>query len=426
MKIIITVLLLFFISTAISIAQENQSKHQHSRNTDPRYSVFGPQSPPEWKLQLAHMQQNNEGVSAFNLYRQNQRGRTIFLTLINNGLDYSNQYRVQEISGGVILFPFNDDDRYQFDIGGTYDKIEGSSNSNKIIFSRFTARPTRALWLRAGFEYYDGHQPGHGTSPFIESSLSSYYAAAKYNIGLISPIAILGSGKIDGEINNRFGGGAFVQGPFNSFLFGGYIGSSQEEENIRTLAVGRWAPFRPDNYPTGMFVWKHRADYDFQLGGLFFGNRNLLVRPAALGMVTGMFVSSVTLRANSQLRQRKLMTIANDYENFEYSFFYVHLNQKINNDQNNVGFSAFQFYKLFSDVKFTIFSEPVIGLFYTEETNPVVTGFNPITHQPVLVDEKEKYFSYQIGIKVVNKFLVEAIHSPTREDFTIAISYLLK
>ena len=416
-----TITFLSFIFISFNYAQQNDSKHQHSRNNDPKHSVFGPQIQPEWKFQLAHMGQNNEGVSAINLYRQDQRGKTLFLTLLNNGLDYSNQYRVQEISGGAILFPFNDDDRYQLDIGGTYDKIKDSSKSNKILFSRFTVRPSRELWLRAGFEYYDGHKLGHGANPYSESSLTSYYAAVKYNFGFVSPIAILGSGKIDSEVNNRFGGGSFIFGPLNTFLFGGFINSSDSNENIRTLAIGRWAPFRPDNYPSGFFVWKHRSDYDFQLGGLFLGERNLLVRPAALGMITGMFVSSVTLRANSQLRQRKLMTITNDYESFDYSFFYVHLNQKISGGQNNVGFSVFQFYKLFSDITLSIFSEPVIGIFYNEETNPT---FDAATFS--LVDKKETYYSYQFGFKIINRFLIEGIHSPSKEEFTIAFSYLLK
>ena len=68
----------------------------------------------------------------------------------------------------------------------------------------------------------------------------------------------------------------------------------------------------------------------------------------------------------------------------------------------------------------------MIGIFYNEETNPVVTGFNLTTLQPRMRDNKEKYFSYQIGIKVVNNFLVEGIHSPAKEEFTIAFSYLLK
>ena len=124
-----TITCLSFIFITSLFAQQDASKHQHSRNGDPRYSVFGPQIKPGWKFQLAHMDQNDEGVSAFNLYRQDQRGKTLFLTFLNNGLDYSNQYRVQEISGGDILFPFNDDDRYQIDIGGTYDKIKDSSKS---------------------------------------------------------------------------------------------------------------------------------------------------------------------------------------------------------------------------------------------------------------------------------------------------------
>ncbi|NOX64753.1 MAG: hypothetical protein GXO85_02885 [Chlorobi bacterium] len=65
------------------------------------------------------MNRDNEGVSSFTFYKRNQRDKTLFFTILNNSLDNTNQYRVNEISDGIILFPFNDDDRYQFDLGGT-------------------------------------------------------------------------------------------------------------------------------------------------------------------------------------------------------------------------------------------------------------------------------------------------------------------
>ncbi len=401
-------------------------KSSHQSEIDPKYSVFGPPVPAQWKFQASFMNTDHENVSAFNFYQKNQRDKTLFLSIINNGLDYTNQYRVKQISGAAVLFPFNDDDRYQFELGGTIDDINDTSLYNTTLFSRFTYRPTSELWLRVGFEYFDGYELGHGRNPYANSTLNSYYLSAKYKFGVFSPIGVIGAGKVNEKINNLVGGGAFLTGPWNTYAFGGYIKSTEETENVRTLAIGKWAPFRPDDLPSGFFVWKHKSDYDFQLGGLFFGNRNLFVQPAAFGMITGMFISNVTLRANSQLRQRKLLAISEDYENFDHSFFYVHLNQKINNNANNVGFSAFQFYKLLSGINFSFFSDPVIGIFYTEETNPVVTGFNPSTFQPVMQDEKEKYFSYQVGFKIINTFLLEVIHFPSKDDFTIALSYLIK
>lgn len=404
----------------------SMNQHFHQSNNDPRYSVFGNPSPPLWKFQTSFMNASHENVSAFNFYKRNQRDKTIFLSVINNGLENTSQYRVRQISGGAVLFPFNDDDRYQVELGGTFDDIFDTSLYNTTLFSRLTYRPTPELWLRVGYEYFDGYELGHGRNPFATATLNSYYFSAKYKIGFFTPIGVLAGGKVDEKTNNQYGAGAFLNGPWNLYAFGGYIKSTEEIEDVRTLAIGRWTPFRPDRLPSGFFIWKHKLDYDFQLGGLFFGNRNLFVQPAAVGMITGMFISSVTLRVNSQLRQRKLLAISEDYENFDHSFFYVHLNQKINNNANNVGFSAFQFYKLFADINFSVFSDPVIGLFYTEETNPVVTGFNPITFQPVMKDEKEKYFSYQIGFKIINSFLFEAIHYPSKDDYTIALSYLLR
>jgi len=395
------------------------NNNAHQNNLDPRYSVFGPPRSAQWKFQLSYTNSNNRGASSFNFYRKDQRDKTIFFSILNNGLDNTYQYRVQQIMGGIILFPFNDDDRYQFDIGGTFDKIKDTTLNNIAFFSRFTYRPNRELWMRVGFEYYDGYDLGQGNIPYVNSALNSYYLAAKYKIGFLSPVGVIGGGKADANINNRFGGGILLEGPLETYAFGGYIKSSDEFENTRTLAIGRWAPFRPDGLPSGFFVWKHRSDYDFQLGGIFFGRRNRFVQPAAVGMITGMFISSITLRVNSLLRQRKLMMIQEDYENSDYSLYYVHLNQEIT-PTNNVGFTVLQFFKLFSDIGFWIFNDPVVGVFYTEETNPI---FDSKTFS--LVDKKENYFSYQIGTKIFRNFLIEVIHVPARQDLTFALAYIL-
>lgn len=386
---------------------------------DPRYSVFGPPQPASWKFQLAHRNSDSKGATSFNFYKKNQRDKTIFFSIINNGLDNTNQYRVQQISGGLILFPFNDDDRYQFDVGGTFNKIKDTTLNNSALFSRFTYRPNRELWMRIGFEYFDGYDLGQGSNPYKNSTLSSYYLAAKYKIGFLSPAGVIGRGREDKNIFNRFGAGLLLSGPFETYAFGGYIKSTDELEDTRTIAFGRWAPFRPDGFPSGFFIWKHRSDYDFQLGGVFFGRRNLFVQPAAVGMITGMFVSSITLRVNSFLRQRKLMMITDDYENSDYSFYYVHLNQEITST-SNVGFTVLEFFKLFTNTQLWILNDPVIGIIYSEETNPL---FDISTFS--LVDKTESYFSYQIGIKIINSFLIEAIHSPVKQELIIAIAYLL-
>lgn len=414
-KFITSLLMLCLVSYNQTAAQD-----QTTRKGDPRYSVFGPPQPAMWKFQLGYSDDNSIHVSSFNFYKKDQRDRTLFLTLIDNGLDNSSQYRVQQVSGGMVLFPFNDDDSYQLDLGGTFDKIKNTSLNNKTLFSRFTYRPSRELWLRVGYEYYDGHQAGRIKNTYDNSTLNSYYLAAKYKIDLFSPLLVLGGGKSNDNLNNRFGGGLLLEAPAEFYAFGGYIKSTDENENTRTLAIGRYSPFRPDGMPSGFFIWKHRPDYDFQLGGIFFGERNRFVQPAAVGMLTGMFISSITLRVNSQLRQRKLMAITDDYENADYSLFYVHLNQKISS-KNNVGFTALQFFKLFTNTEFGIFSDPLISIHYNEETNPI---FDMKTFS--LIDKKENYLSYQIGFKVMHDFLIDAVHSPVKKSFTIAMSYLME
>lgn len=415
-KISFTLVSVFFLIFSFLLHAQSHKLNE----VDSRYSVYGIPIPAVWKFQLGYLRDDDINVSSFSFYKKNQRDRTLFFSVINNGLDNTKQYRVQQISGGAILFPFNDDDSYQLDVGGTFDKIKNTSLDNKTFFSRFTFRPIRELWLRIGYEYFDGHESEKIRNTFDDETLNSYYFAAKYKINFASPIAVVGGGKSNGNLNNRFGGGLLIEAPYQFYAFGGYIKSTDEIENTRTIAFGRYSPFRPDGLPSGFFIWKHKSDYDFQLGGIFFGERNRFVQPAAVGMLTGMFISSITLRVNSQLRQRKLMAVTDDYENADYSIFYVHLNQKISS-KNSVGFTAVQFFKLFTNTEFGIFSDPLISLHYNEEKNPF---FDVRTFS--LIDKKETYFSYQAGIKVLHDFLIDAIHSPSQKNFTIALSYLVE
>ena len=420
--------LIFLISVSLYAQQGNtkpdstKQSHGHGQNVDPKYSVFGAPIPAKWKFQLAYDYRDKEGVPAFNFYKENQRGKTLFFTVRDNTYDVVNQYRVQRIAGGVNLFPINNDDKYQLDVGGVMDKIIDPSLYNKSLFSRFTWRTSKKLWMRAGFEYSDVYDFHEGS--YNKSLISSYYFASKYKIGFFTPMLIVSSGKNGKNTNTRYGGSAMFSGPKEFFLFGGYIASTDDAENVRTLAFGRSAPFRPDGLPSSFYVWKHRTDYDFHLGALLFGkNRNRLVRPVTKGITNGIFISSTALRANSNLRQRQLLTITNDFEISEYSIFYVHMNVKIPMGSNtvvNTGFTALQFYKFFADKKFWIFNEPVIGLFYNEETTPVM---NMTTMQ--MGEEKEKFFSFQIGSKINNKLMFNVIAEPTRSGIIGSLSYLI-
>ncbi|MBI4947094.1 MAG: hypothetical protein HY840_11915 [Bacteroidetes bacterium] len=403
-----------------------QAPHGHG-NADPKHSVYGPPMPAKWKFQLAYDYRQEEGTPAFNFYKKNQRDRTLFFTIRDNSYDNINQYRVQRIAAGAALFPIKNDDRFQFDLGGVLDKIIDSTLYNKTLYSRLTWRATKKLWLRAGFEYSDEYKyyENHlGVGVYTKSLLSSYYFSAKYKIGFFTPIAVVGNGTKDTTTNTRYGAGAMLNGPKGTFLFGGYIKSTDETEDTRTLAIGRSANFGPDAFPSSIYVWKHKNDYDFHLGALFFGKtRNRLVKPATDGMTNGMFISTITLRENSLLRQRQFLTITDDFENGEYSIFFIHMNVKIPMGPStvvNAGFSSLQFFKLFTNTKFWIFSEPVIGLFYNEETTP---EFNLTTMK--MGDKTERFFSFQVGSKIKNKFMFHIISEPTRSGIIGAVSYLI-
>lgn len=409
------VLLYFFMLATLTFGQ-----HGH-RKVDPLHSVFGNPTQPVWKYQLAYSRIGGQNIPSYNLFRENQRGKTFYLSVSDNGLEYTQSYRVTQVTGAVILFPLNNDDRYQLDIGGTHDDIKEVDKSNNTYFSRFTYRPSRKMWFRLGYEAFDGYEAGHGSEPYVETTQNSQYLAGKYNLGTLTPVVLAGTGDTDETNSKIFGAGCFAVGPKNTFIFAGEIQSSESEENVRTIALGRWASFRPDNLPSGLFIWKHKSNYDFQLGALFLGKRNQFVRPAALGMVTGMYISSAALRANSRLRQRKLSPVHDSYQSADYSIYYVHLNQVIFDGSNNVGFTALQFYKHSREFEFSAFSQPALGIFYTQETSPV---FNPNSFQ--FDDEQEQYISYQLSMLLMGKFSAEVLHVPDLEEYTFALSYIFK
>jgi hypothetical protein len=370
MKTFFLLLLLFSSTFSISLAQEEPP---HTKETgDLRYSVFGPPRPSFWEFQLSFLNEDEQNVSSFNFYKKNQRNKVIFFKMTDNGLNNRNEFRIQEITGGAVLFPINDDDRFQLEIGGTYDKLKDASLYSKAFFSRTTFRAQSNLWFRFGYEYFDGYASGSKDNPFRNTILNSYYAVGKVSISNISIMGLLGNGKIDDASNTRFGIAGIFEGPYNFFFLGGLIKSSESKEDVRTLAIGRSAPFRPDGLPSGMFIWKHKDNYDFQLGGIFWGKTNLFVMPAAIGMSQGMFISSAALRENTELRQGKLMSITDDYRNSDITFFYVYLNQGIQiipGNINHVGFRAFQIIKMFNEIEFSFISNPVLGIFITKKRN---------------------------------------------------------
>lgn len=413
-----SLVLLIFLTLAVYAQSGSQNKNAEN---DLRYSVFGPPRPSIWEFQLSYLKEELENVSSFNFYKKNQRNKTLFFKIASNEFNNRNEFRVKEITGGAILFPVNDDDRYQFDIGGTYDVLKDTSLNEKAIFSRITLRPKPFLWFRAGYEFYDGYTPG-GMASYKGTNLSSYYFAGKFTINMFSVMAVAGRGKIDDDIYNRYGLAGIFNGPFNTFFLGGYIKSDHHEENVQTLALGRYAPFRPDGLPSGFLIWKHRESYDFFLGGIFFGKTNLFVQPAAIGMSQGIFISSTALRENSELRQGQLMSITDDYRNSEITLFYVSLDQEIEmipGKKNHIGFRAIQLYKIFNEINFSIISNPVVGLFYNEETLP---EYNPI--QRSFVDAKANYWSFQFGVTIADFVIFNTIHSPEKSNWIFAISFI--
>jgi hypothetical protein len=412
---------LFISCSLVSPAFAQEGKPMGTGQDDGSHSVFGPPRPAMWEFQLSQTRQDDGNISSFNFYRKDQRNKTLFFKVSDNGLNNRNEFRVKELTAGAVLFPINDDDRYQLDLGGTYDRLQDTSFYGRALFSRITFRPQSNLWFRVGGEYFDGYTSG-GSTPYRTTTLNAYYAAGKFTIDRFSVVALLGRGRIDNVVNTRIGLAGMAEGPFNTFFMAGYIKSDAQQENVRTLAIGRWAPYRPDQLPSSVLIWKHRDNYDFVLGGLFWGKTNLLVKPAVVGMSQGMFISSAALRENSELRQGQLMSITDDYRNSEITVFYVFMNQGIEMIPGNishVGFRAIELFKIFDEVEFSGISKPVVGVFYNEETEPV---FTPSIRK--FSDKNTTYWSYQAGFTVKNSFILNVIHIPQKSEYTVALSFV--
>ncbi len=410
---------LLFLASLLSSLMAQEIHTSLRPKTDPRHAVFGSPIPAEWEFQLSTLKDDGESVASFNFYRKDQRNKTLFLRVMNNGLNNRSEFRVRQLTGGAVLFPYKDDDRFQVDLGGTYDALNDTNLIDKIFFSRVTFRPKPYLWFRVGYEFFDGYVPGH-PAIYQNYNLNSGYFVGKIDIGNLSLSGLVGNGKVEEDNFSRYGFGAMLTGPLNTYFFGGYIAASLTEENTRTLGFGRWAPFRPDGLPACFFIWKHKENYDFNLGGVLWGKKNIFVRPAALGMTQGIFISSAALRENADLRRGQLMTITDEYRNADLSVFYVYLNKGIEMSPgkiSHVGFRAVQLFYIFSRLKF----RPVAGVFYNEETEP---SFNPISHS--FFDSTTNYWSYQFGVTLFDKFILNSICTPEKAEWIVALSYLYR
>ncbi|MFQ6677507.1 MAG: hypothetical protein ACE5D0_04230 [Fidelibacterota bacterium] len=405
-----------------NVCPQGHSTHGHG-NPDPRHSIYGPARPTVWEFQFGIWSRGNEVTTAFDFYRKNQRNKTFFMRYMNNGLDMRNVLPVKQLTGGIVLFPYKDDDRFRMEFGGTIDKIIDTSLANKALFSRMTFKPTKLFWFRAGYESVSEYEKKH-SAPYIMTDKNTAYLAGKIENTRFTLTVLTGTGKKDDNSSIGYGGAGLIKGPFNTFVLGGYIKSDNTLENVRTLAIGKWAPFRPDGRPSGFAIWKHKDNYDFQLGAVLWGKTNLLVRPAVLGMTQGIFISSIALRENSLLRQGQLMTITDDYRNADNSLFYIYLNngmEIIPGSINNVGIKALRFYKILDKKLFSIISNPVVGIFYDEETIP---DYNPMTSS--FIDETSSYLAFQLGVTISDKYIVNVISYPSKSEWNIAYSYIHK
>jgi hypothetical protein len=389
-----------------------------SQESQSPYSVFGPPRPAEWEFQAATSQGNpdsfnesswyRKNFNGFSWYRKNQRQKTHFMSLYQMEDGADSQLR---LSAGTVLFPYNDDDRVQLELGGSVSNSE--TRVSEIDFmTRLTLRPLPWLWVRAGYEGLDN---GDSETRKLDHRLDeqTQYFALKISSGSWQFTGAAGAQSEQESTARLLGGGVYKMIGQNYFVFAGRLLGFDADESVRTLAFGRWAPFRPDGKPSMVYIWKHKNNYDFQLGALFLGGSNLFVRPAALGMTQGVFLSNLGLTENSALRRRQLMAINDESRNSNLSVFYVTVDQDIElipGQLNNHSVRAVKFFKLFPKFGQYGFSTPIAGFFYNHETIPVI-------------DFSDTYFSGQVGVYYKKRHLLNLIYRPDEHEWTLAYSF---
>ncbi|MBT3840325.1 MAG: hypothetical protein HOF50_10335 [Candidatus Marinimicrobia bacterium] len=383
--------------------------------------ILAEESFPSSETQISIIQDEGTAISSINFYRMENFNKTIFFRIMDNGWNNRNEFRVTQLTGGGVWSPFENKRLLQIQLGGTVDAIKDSLKTNLTYMSRATYRPKKGYWFRIGFESFNGHTLNHAQK--MEKELTnSFYGAWKldmYKFGFIG----LGGNRQDRSNSGSFiGGGAMIGGPFNTFAFMGKIRGATFEQDINTTAFGRWASWEADEIPSGIFIQREKKNYKFQIGGLFIGKKNLFIRPAVLGMTHGMFIGSIALRENAELRQKQLMSITDDHRYANISLMYVALDQKIliiPSQMNTVGFRTARAITQWIDFDSYSISSPTLGIYITEETAPV---FNPMTFS--FDDTHESYSSIHVGVTIANKIILGLLHSPERDEWTLAVSFV--
>lgn len=86
---------------------------------------------------------------------------------------------------------------------------------------------------------------------------------------------------------------------------------------------------------------------------------------------------------------------------------------------SHVGFRAIQMYKIFSEVKFSVISNPVLSLFYNAETEP---EFSPRNRK--FIDKRTTFWSFQAGLTVLDSFILNVVHAPKKSEWVVAFSFI--
>ena len=136
------------------------------------------------------------------------------MRLMHDGMDNRNQFQVNQLAGGIKLFPYHNDDRFQVEFGGTYNAIKDTSLANKLLYSRITFRLKKSFWFRLGYESKNGYTTKQPSS-FQDANKNAGYFAGRFAIHKLYLIAFLGRGKIYDSNNTRYGFAGLVKGPLN-------------------------------------------------------------------------------------------------------------------------------------------------------------------------------------------------------------------
>lgn len=228
--------------------------------------------------------------------------------------------------GGIKLFVLNN--KLEFKGVGAYTSSKEDSSRELGVYATFRNYIGKGRLLRLQL----GHENESSTADGISSVTYVNYANANFPLtSRLDLNGILSRVSIDGKIFIGKGAGFTAYLPANFFASANMTSSSDpNKRQSKTLAFGRFAGYANEKHPTGFLIYRDDKTSEFYLGGFFVGGKQQLVKPAATGILRGVFEGESLLEEFKDLRGFSDVSSTGVISDIAaLSFFYVSFDQQI-------------------------------------------------------------------------------------------------